>query len=223
MPAQVFLAPKLKLARMKLANMLMELAGELEGVALPYPKELEKVLNLYARGVVGYQRLVETVRESMQGFSSSWLWVEEPLLLALPRLGVRRVLCYLRSAADIFSSAAELVTLAFRARVTGRVDLEEWKKVLGAGNVEAREGYVTIASSAPRGLQARDTWGLPYPPPESLDPDNLSEKAVREYVDYVFNYITRSRNLDEAYLRWLEEKKGLRVPELWALLRLITR
>uniref|UniRef100_A0A7J3X6X6 Uncharacterized protein n=1 Tax=Thermofilum pendens TaxID=2269 RepID=A0A7J3X6X6_THEPE len=203
--------------------MLMELAGELEGIVLPYPKELERVLNLYARGVVGYQRLVEAIRESMQGFSSSWLWVEEPLLLALPRLGVRRVLCYLRSAAEVFSSAAELVSLAFRARVTGRIDLEEWRKALGSISVEVKEGYVTVASRAPRGLHAQDTWGLPYPPAETLDPASLSEEAVREYVEYVFNYITRSRNLDEAYLRWLEEKKGLKVPELWDLLRLIAR
>jgi hypothetical protein len=223
MPAQVLLAPKLRLARMKLASTLMELAGEVEGIALPYPKELERVLSLYAKGVVGYQRLMEAIRESMQGFSSSWLWVEEPLLLALPRLGVRRVLCYLRSAAEAFSSAAELVSLAFRARVTGRIDLEEWRKALRGGDVEVREGYVTIASRAPQGLQARDTWGLPYPPAEALDPANLSEEAVKEYVDYVFNYITRSRNLDEAYLRWLEEKKGLRVPELWDLLKLVAR
>jgi hypothetical protein len=30
-------------------------------------------------------------------------------------------------------------------------------------------------------------------------------------------------NLDEAYLRWLEEKKCLRVPELWNLLKLVAR
>jgi len=39
----------------------------------------------------------------------------------------------------------------------------------------------------------------------------------------VFTYIVHSKNIDEAYLRWLEERKGLRVPELWKLLEMSYR
>lgn len=220
MSGRVFLAPRLRLARLKLANILLEHSGMFEGVALPCPRELERVLNLYVRGTVGFQRVVDSVRGVLQGFSSSWLWVEEPLLLALPRLGVKVVACYLRSASEALASAMDLVSLAFRGRVSGKFNVEEWRKTVSGEGIEAREGWAAIASRSVKGVEASDVWGLPYPPPEALSPEDVSEEKIKEYIDYIFDYILVSHNLDEAYLRWLEERRGIRKPELWRLLRL---
>jgi len=214
-------APRLRLARVRLAEVLLELEGA-ERVALPYPSDLERVLNLYAQGLVGWRRVVEEARERMPGYFRSWLWSEEPLLRALPLLGAK-VRCYMPSSKDYFSRASELAVLAFRVRVTGKVDIEEWRKLLGSGAAAPPAEHVVVASRPPGGGLGVDVWRLPYPPSEVLSSSNLSEEAVREYVNYVFTYIVHSKNIDEAYLRWLEERKGLRVPELWKLLEMSYR
>ena len=223
MSGVVLLSPRIRLGRFKLANKLLEEELSPEVLQLPYPKELERVLNLYVKGVLGVHRVFEYVREVLGEFASSWLWIEEPLILSLPRIGVKRILCYLRDAADAIANASQLVSLAFRVRVGGKINLEEWRKTLTDSYMETREGWVTVANSFKVAPRAVDTWGLPYPPPERLDPDNITEEDVREYVEYIFNYIVNSRNVDEAYLRWLNEKKGLQTPELWRLLRLISQ
>lgn len=213
-------APRLRLARVKLAEKLLEMES-VERVALPYPGDLERVLNLYSQGLVSWRRVVEEARERMPGYFRSWIWSEEPLLRALPLLGAR-VKCYMPPSEKYFREASELALLAFRARVTGRIDLEEWRRVLKGDRAVPAE-QVAIANSPPVEGVGLDVWGLPYPPSEVLTAWSLSEEAVREYVDYVFTYIVHSKNLDEAYLKWLEERRGIRVPELWKLLEMSFR
>ncbi|PLJ77404.1 hypothetical protein [Infirmifilum sp. SLHALR2] len=88
------LAPRLRLARLKLASVLSgELAGEKPLVALPYPREAEKPLNLYAKGLIDWPRLKLALRDIYGDFYRSWLWTEEPLIRALP-LAEARVKCY---------------------------------------------------------------------------------------------------------------------------------
>lgn len=216
----LFYAPRLRLARMKLAEALLGLE-EVRGIALPYPRDMERILNLYAQGYVGWQRVFEEARERMPGYYRSWLWTEEPLIRALPILGAR-VRCYLPPTDEVFREASELVILAFRVRVTGRVNLDEWRKAIGGERVAPPNEQVTVAS-VPHEGEGVDVWGLPYPPSELLASGQLTEELVREYVDYVFSYIVHSRTLDEAYLRWLEERKGVRAVNLWQLLALSQR
>ncbi|UNQ73447.1 hypothetical protein [Infirmifilum sp. NZ] len=99
------------------------------------------------------------------------------------------------------------------------MDLEEWRRLL-EGRPSLDPGlYDAVVSSTPiEGFESREVWGLPYPPSETLGSEPLTREAVQEYVDYLFNYVVRSRNLDEAYLRWLEERRGAKARDLWELL-----
>ncbi|MEZ0346304.1 MAG: hypothetical protein ABWK01_07125 [Infirmifilum sp.] len=221
MEGWVLSAPRLRMARLKLANRLLDRTEAFSGVALPYPKELESILNLYAKGTVSFQRVVEVVRDVFRGHASGWLWVEKPLLLVLPQLGAR-VECYLRTAGELLSHYSELLALTLRTRITGKIKLDEWRMFSTRAEVTPRKGWITIVNGMPRSTHAVDVWKLPYPPPETLDARTITDEAVKEYVDYVFNYIVQSRNLDEAYLKWLEERKNIRVHTLWKLLRLIS-
>jgi len=213
------LAPRLRLARLKLASVLSgELVGEKPLVALPYPREAEKPLNLYARGLIDWPRLKLALRDIYGDFYRSWLWIEEPLIRALP-LAEARVKCYGASHSEQVKRGGDLAVLAFRARVMGEVDLEEWRRLL-EGRPSLDPGlYDAVVSSTPiEGFESREVWGLPYPPTETLGSGPLTRQAVQEYVDYIFNYVVRSRNFDEAYLRWLEERKGVKARDLWELL-----
>ncbi len=218
------LAPRLRLARVKLADAISrEFAGDRVAIALPYPPELERQLNLYSRGLLDWTRLKLSLRDLYGDFYRSWLWTEEPLLRALPVVGAS-VKCYGSRAAEYTKRGGDLAVLAFKARVRGEIDLEEWRRVVGGKPALEPGPYDVVVSSAPvEGFESRDVWGLPYPPSETLSSSTLTREAVLEYVDYVFNYIVKSRNLDEAYLRWLEERRGIRAPELWRLLELVSR
>ncbi|QOJ79074.1 hypothetical protein IG193_00990 [Infirmifilum lucidum] len=218
------LAPRLRLARVKLASTISrEFASGEVVIALPYPPELEKQLNLYSKGLINWTRLKLSLRNLYGDFYRSWLWVEEPLLRAMPVIGAK-VKCYGSRASEYTKRGGDLAVLAFKARARGEINLEEWRKVVEGRPLLEPGPYDVVVSSAPmEGFENRDLWGLPYPPSEALGSSPLTREAVLEYVDYVFNYIVKSRNLDEAYLRWLEERKGVRAPELWRLLELVSR
>lgn len=225
MGVEVYLAPRLRLARLRLAGMLSEKYADAgPRVALPCPPELERPLSLYARGLEGWSGLKLRLREALGGFHGSWLWVEEPLVRALPLLKAE-VRCYGPRASEFTKRGGELAVLAFRARARGEVSLEEWRRVLGGGAQAPDLSCCDVAVSSRRveGQVNIEAWPYPYPPSESLDPSNLTREAVLEYVDYVFNYIVGSGSLDEAYLRWLGERRGLKPRELWNLLSMAGR
>jgi len=216
----VLLSPKLRLARLNLAEKLLDLSEEFRGVHLPYPKELEKSLNAYARGIIDWRSIVEEVKRLMPGFARGWLWVEEPLIRSLRFLG-KDVKCYGDSSLELVSRSGKYLSLLFRVHVTKQIDLEEWRQLFGREKVPLDENYVTVASKSVEGARNIDTWGLPYPPTEDIDP--LTKEKILELTEYVFNYILTSKNLDDAYLKWLEEKKGVRKTDLWRLLELVEK
>jgi hypothetical protein len=216
----VLLSPKLRLARLNLAEKLLDLSEEFRGVYLPYPKELEKSLNAYARGIIDWRSIVEEVKTLMPGFARGWLWVEEPLIRSLRLLG-KDVRCYGDSSLDLVSRSGKYLSLLFRARVSKQIDLEEWRQLFRGEKVPLDENYVTVASRSVEGARNIDTWGLPYPPTEDMDQPTIEK--ISALIEYVFNYILPSKNLDDAYLRWLEEKKGVRKTELRRLLELVEK
>lgn len=206
------------MARLKLSEKLLDLGEEIRGVYVPYPREMERVVNLYARGEVGWDRVVEEARRGMPEFYRGWLWVEEPLIRSLRVLGAR-VACYGDKLEGLYRSAGEFLSALLRVRVTGEVRLEEWRKLLSRSEVPVREGYVTVSSFSVPGATNVDVWGLPYPPTD--EPDVGSEGWVRELVEYVFDYLVTSRNVDEAYVKWLRERRGVRARELEEMLSIL--
>lgn len=55
------------------------------------------------------------------------------------------------------------------------------------------------------------------PPSDSLSLENLSEESVKSYVNYIFDFLMKARNPDEAYLMWLNHNFPSAAEELGKL------
>jgi len=205
MGAYVLVAPRLRLARLWAAEEIALTADELKGVLLPYPRDLEAPVRRFIRGASGWEDLVAEARRLGLPYADVWSWTEEPLLRRLRSLwasGFRLAIeCYGSPLADEAKATEELLRLLLRTRVTGKVDLAAWAKLLG-GQPPVREGYATLSLRSLGGARVVE-WRYPMPPSDSLSLESLSEESVKNYVNYVFEYLMKARNPDEAYLLWL--------------------
>jgi hypothetical protein len=205
MGAYVLVAPRLRLARLWAAEELALAADELEGVLLPYPRDLEAPVRRFIRGVSSWEELVAEVRRLGFPYTDVWSWTEEPLLRRLRSLwfsGFRlEIECYGPLLADEARATEELLRLLLRTRVTGKVDVAAWAKLLG-GLPPVREGYATLSLRSLGGARVVE-WRYPMPPSDSLSLESLSEESVKSYVNYIFDFLMKARNPDEAYLLWL--------------------
>ena len=221
--AWVIVAPRLRIARILVGETLLSFTEKVKGVLLPYPLELEPVLQRFVRGSIEWEEFLREVKEKDLLHTRSWLWIEEPLikrLRLLRDLGIKlEVECYGLKVRVLTNLASELLRLTLRARLKGRVELERWRDILSRGvQVVLKDYYVTISSLEPRGVEGRvlNVWRYPLPPSEELSLSNLSEESVMRYVSYIFDYVMTSINVDEAYLKWLE---GLGLVDLASRLR----
>jgi hypothetical protein len=205
MGAYVLVAPRLRLARLWAGEELALAADELEGVLLPYPRDLEAPVRRFVKGASSWEELVAEVRGLGLPYTDVWSWTEEPVLRRLRslwfsgfRLGVE---CYGPPLSEEARATEELLRLLLRTRVTGKVDVAAWVKLLG-GQTPVREGYATLSLRSLGGARVVE-WRYPMPPSDSLSLESLSEESVKSYVSYVFDYLMKARNPDEAYLLWL--------------------
>ncbi len=207
----VLAAPRLRLAKLWLAEKLAELAERLEGVLLPYPVDMVQRVKSFIQGSMSWEELVQAAASLGLAGASSWAYVEEPLLRMLKTLNMQgvplKIKCYGPSVKEEAELAWELLRLLINARLRGVIDLEAWREVLPSSPVPAEEGYATVTSRRVEGANVL-SWDHPFPPGEELTADNLTLESVREYVDYVFRYVMLSSNVDEAYLKWLESSEG---------------
>lgn len=204
----MLVAPRLRLARLWAAEELAFAADELKGVLLPYPRELEVPVRGFVKGLSTWEELVAEVRRLGLPYVDVWSWTEEPVLRRLKSLWAAgfhlAVECYGSTLADEARATEELLRLLLRTRVTGKVDVAAWAKLVG-GQPPVREGYATLSVRAAEGGEVR-RWKYPMPPSDSLSPESLGVETVKSYVDYVFDYLMRARNPDEAYLMWLSNR-----------------
>lgn len=204
-------APRLRLAKLWLAEKLAELADRLEGVLLPYPIDIAQRVSSYIKGSISWEELVQAAASLGLAGASSWAYVEEPLLRMLRTLNMQgiplKIKCYGPSAEEEAELAWELLRLLINVRLRGVIDLEAWRKILPSSPVPAEEGYATVTSRRVGGANVL-SWDYPFPPGEELTADNLTLESIKEYVDYVFRYVMLSSNVDEAYLKWLESREG---------------
>jgi hypothetical protein len=221
MGAYVLVAPRLRLARLWAAEEVALAADELKGVLLPYPRDLEAPVRRFVRGASSWEELVAEVRRLGLPYTDVWSWTEEPVLRRLKSLWASgfhlAVECYGPPLADEARATEELLRLLLRTRVTGKVDLSAWAKLVG-GQPPVKEGYATLSLRAASGARVVE-WGYPMPPSDALGPENLSEESVKRYVDYIFDFLMRARNPDEAYLMWLSRHHGELAAELAELAR----
>ncbi len=215
--ALVLFVPRLRIARAFALNYIAELAGKFEELSLPYPVELERSLRAYARGIVDWSSLKRRVERLLGFYARAWLKVEEPLvrgLRALYEISEFSITLYgtLESVNKRLEGALELARLVLRTKIGRRVELGEWMKVIGSAATpsipRAREGSVVVVEQRPSCAHVEVLPGYVDSPADKLaktEGSGLAE-AVREYVEYVTEYVLRYRDVDEAYFRWLLDK-----------------
>lgn len=218
----VLAAPRLRLARLWLAEKLAELADRLEGVMLPYPPDLMQHVRSYVKGLIRWEELVQAVISLGLANVNSWVYIEEPLLRMLRTLNIQgislKIKCYGPSVKEEAELAWELLKLLINARLRSIIDLEAWRRVLPSLPVPVEEGYATVTSRRVKGNNVLH-WHHPFPPSEEITAESLTPESLKEYIDYVFKYVLLSSNVDEAYLKWLENREGQseRLQQLWSL------
>lgn len=228
--AEILFVPRLRIARSSLVSYLAERPGECR-IALPYPKELEGYATGYARGKLGWKRLLGGVAGILGPYAQPWLKIEEPLLRGLRLVADRRDyfgLFFYRSADAILRSAEaqlELVRLVLRSAIREEVDVDEWRELIAKiGRSERGElyrqledlledGYSLVTESREvagglsrrRGVPVREVLrGYIRTPIEELwRSAEVDEKAVEAFIRYIRDYLVTSRSLDEAYFRWI--------------------
>lgn len=216
----MFVAPRLRMARLWAAEEIALTADELRGVLLPYPKELEPSVRRFVRGLIDWHELVSRARAAGLSYVDAWSWTEEPLLRRLKSLAAGgcqlAVECYGPPIREDAEASWELTRLLLRVRVTGKVDLEAWRRLLGTGRPPVKEGYATLSLRVAEGAKV-SAWEYPLPPSDSLSSENLSEESIKALADYVFKYLVTTSNPDEAYIRWLSDTHRELADELRAL------
>lgn len=204
----VIVAPRLRMARLWAAEEVAQAADDLSGVLLPYPRELQTPVRRYIEGLLDWTELVSRVRAMGLSYAGVWSWVEEPLLRRLRSLAAAgynlKVDCYGLPLREEVEASWELTRLLLRVRVTGKVDLEAWRKLVGGGRAPVREGYVTLSLKPAEGVKV-SAWMYPMPPSDTLSAENLSVDGVKALAEYVFKYLVTTSNPDEAYVKWLSE------------------
>ena len=167
---EIILVPELRRSAVKAVSLLQDMSG-LEVILLDLPETLEKEIGKLAAYEITYEELIRKIRQErlLPEPLESWTYLTEPVLRALPRLKLMRpeleVSCYTSSEAPFFAieNATKIARLAFRARATGRVKIDDWRSAITASldrNQEVFDEEVSKLILRARGRDAACLAGL---------------------------------------------------------------
>jgi len=231
---------------------------DFEDLYLNLRRDLEELIEDLALGAP-YEIFIEQIRLKIPrepiGY---WENTIKPMLLFLRGIKLRkpnlRIICYRDSAFDDFSikAAEKIAMLTFRVCSSGKVELEEWRKliyevmdesiasmkdeadyILETYNETAKErrsicisdfsGRYLLRKIRGAGVNASSRYiFIPYyfTPLEALIRETAEKlrrgltmdderiiKLVKLHAEYVREYILMCANYDEAYFKWLRDKR----------------
>jgi len=231
---------------------------DFEDLYLNLRRDLEELVEDLALGAP-YENFIEQIRVRFPREPISyWENTIKPMLLFLRGIKLRkpnlRIICYKDSAFDDFSieTAEKIAMLTFRVCSSGKVELEEWRKLIyevmdkSFASVEDEVDYIletyNKAAGGRRSICISDFSGryllrkiresgvnaslryifVPYyfTPLETLIRETAEKlkrgltmdderivKLVRLHAEYIREYILMCANYDEAYFKWLKDKR----------------
>jgi len=225
--------PRLKIARLFTASIILDKANFIEELALPYPRELRRELLNFAANLTSWRKFQKHVVDLMGSYGYSWLDMETPLLFTLKLLHEKNhninIVLYgsLVGENKKYRIVTELISLALKARLTGKIDLREWDSLIEKMRKARRVNLGPILKRAKQAIVVLEEKTLPLPnailiealpgyvesPLEkivSATAEKLKD-AIRDYVDYVLDYLVKYSSVDYAYFKWIKDKnfKGL--------------
>jgi len=212
--------PRLKIARLFAASLVLGRAEEIELLVLPYPREIKMELEKFTRSIISWKYLQKRIIELMGSYGYSWLDIEEPLFLGLKLIRERnpKLDLYLyRSIGDEdekYRITSDLLALALKYRVTGKIEVEEWRRVLSGYRrkrveVGDKRAIIIIEDKlqAPSGsILIEALPGYIESPLDKLFSSPVSEQIIKEYIEYVTEYLAKYSSIDYAYFKWLKDK-----------------
>ena len=226
----VVASPRLKKFFEAVAGILSSAYPDLDQVFLPLPVSVEREL---AASIVSGASFSEFLRGYGEVFAKYFYFLK-PVYNAILSMwtgepGVE-VLCYLPGTPeDAVSFSVEAGLLVAKTVITGRVDVDAWLALLskvGEPREEADlisfrlmgKAFIVATRAGTRIARILSGKGVlldlvelgPYVPTplERLlegprDPRRV-ERLVLEHAEYVRNYVLTSRDLDEAYMKWVK-------------------
>jgi hypothetical protein len=136
MTIEILVAPNLRTSWIKVVKRLEK--GDYDMLFLNFPKNLEDLIVELAYDKLPSQDLIEEVRDKglLPEPIGAWSYTAEPLLEFLAGIKYDKPYLEIRCYKDpnytrIFAdTASEIASLAFEARVTNKIKVEDWKLVL---------------------------------------------------------------------------------------------
>lgn len=129
----VLIVPSLRSSAVKASRILAD--SEYDVIFLNLPRNLQSLISEYTSGSISLQELISRI-DSMRLIPesiSSWLYLNEPLLRMLRRT-IKPIRAYCYVDVDYYhvliEAAVKIARLTYKANVTGRIDVNEWIRVL---------------------------------------------------------------------------------------------
>lgn len=248
----------LRIAYERAAELLRRV--EFDDLYLNIRRDFEGLIEDLALGVP-YENFIEEIRRLgiLRETMKPWEKTVKPLLQVLRGIKLKnpalRIICYKSPDFDDLSirKAEEIAILTFRVNSTGKVDVEEWRRLIyriideASASIEDEAEYILRnynedAARERRAICITDFSGkhllrrirelrgettlyyifLPYyfTPLETLMreaaamlrrgtviSDERLIKLVRLHAEYIREYILTSADYDEAYMKWLRDRR----------------
>ena len=130
---EVLIVPGLQSSARKAADLLV--SSRYDTIFLNFPRNLQSLVSSYVLGMQSLESLRRTIESEklVPEPVGTWFYLNDPILEALGRLNrTVKVFCY----KDVdnyhlqIDAASKIANLTFRASATGKVDVDEWIKVL---------------------------------------------------------------------------------------------
>jgi hypothetical protein len=138
-------APRLRSRTEQLAKILYSLRHD--ALFLDYSKEIEEYIRMLAEGIT-YSYVISEIRRLKlipESLTNSWEYCNEPLLKKLPSLKMFNptltLRCYSSSSYEHLSTqiAIKIMLLTLRSITTGKINPEDWRRLLKEESALAKE------------------------------------------------------------------------------------
>jgi len=130
---EVIIVPGLQSSARKAADLLV--SSRYDTVFLNFPRNLQSLVSSYALGTQSLENLRKTLEyeKFIPEPVGTWFYLNTPLLKALCKLNRSvRIFCY--KDVDYYhlqmETASKIANLTFKASTTGKINVDEWIKVL---------------------------------------------------------------------------------------------
>ncbi|MDH5688570.1 MAG: hypothetical protein OEZ48_12015, partial [Candidatus Bathyarchaeota archaeon] len=139
MAIAILAAPNLRTSYMKIAERLKGLYCD--SLFLNFPENLEPLVRDLVENRLSYRAFIEEIRKRklVPEPINGWRYTAEPLLKSLIEAKLLKsglqLYCYKDVNHNMISAniAGKIALLTFRANMTGKIDIEDWKKIFNRG------------------------------------------------------------------------------------------